>query len=73
MAITGIPPYDHKTPLALFINCHRCLKRYLVWTADQDPAAVEPLGDYTLVDSCKLYCTPSGASLRSITPSTKAS
>lgn len=53
MAITGIPEYDHKTPLALFINCPKCLRRYLIWTGQDEPARVEPLGNYSFVDSRK--------------------
>jgi hypothetical protein len=51
MSITGIPDYSHQTPLALFINCPWCVKRYLIWTGKEEPARVEPLGDYSFVDA----------------------
>lgn len=53
MAITGIPDYSHAMPIALFINCPRCLTRYLIWTGRDEPATVEPLGDYVFIDARK--------------------
>jgi hypothetical protein len=51
MAITAIPSFDHKTPLALFINCPRCVRRYLIWTGKEEPVRVNPIGDYSFVEA----------------------
>jgi hypothetical protein len=51
VAINGIPDYSHQTPLALFINCPRCVRRYLIWTGKEEPARVEPLGHYSFVEA----------------------
>lgn len=51
--LTGIPSYDGKTPLAVFIRCPKCFARFLVWTAQSEPSTVEPMGDYFFVDARK--------------------
>jgi hypothetical protein len=53
MALTGTPPYRDAIPLALFIRCPRCVQRFLVWTAEQEPISVEILGAYIFIDSRK--------------------